>query len=61
MSGVQPIPSTAKEVRKLQLEKLKSLQEELNSLTILENPLEIENICKSIIELKSILEKTKFS
>ena len=40
------------------LEKIKLLEEELNHLNILENPLEIENICKSIIDLKKSLQNS---
>ena len=43
--------------RKSHLEKIKSLEKELLGLTILENPLEIQNICKSIIDIKKNLEK----
>ena len=39
------------------LEKIQVLQDDLARLTILENPVEIERICKSIIDLKKSLEK----
>ncbi len=44
--------------KKRQLEKIRLLEEELNRLTILENPQEIKNICNSIMDLKNQLEKS---
>ena len=40
------------------LKEIKHLEDKLNRLNILENPLEIENICRSIIGLKKNLRKT---
>lgn len=42
---------------KSQLEKIKLLEDELSRLTILENPLEIKDICASIIDIKKNIEK----
>lgn len=39
-----------------QLKKIKSLEDELNHLNILENPQEIKTICLTIIELKKTLQ-----
>ena len=59
MSTPNPILAAgSKDVkRKTHLEKIKLLEEELLRLTILENPLEISIICKSIIDIKKNLEK----
>ena len=40
-----------------QLEKIRLLEDELSRLTILENPLEIKNICTTIIDIKKSIEK----
>ncbi len=40
-----------------QLEKIKLLEDELSRLTILENPLEITDICATIIDIKKNIEK----
>jgi len=60
MSVKNPVRTAAsKEIEKqLDLDKIKSLEGELSRLTILENPLEIKNICNSIIDLKKKLEKS---
>ena len=39
------------------LKKIKLLEDELSRLTILENPLEIQDICTSIIDLKKSIEE----
>jgi hypothetical protein len=39
------------------LDKLKLLEDALSRLTILEHPLEISNICRSIIDIKKNLEE----
>lgn len=53
------LTATAKKELRIQnhLNKIKLLEEELNRLTILENPREIEAICHSIIDLKKMLEQ----
>ena len=60
MSVKNPVRTSAsKEIEKQrQLDKIRLLEEELNRLTILENPQEIKNICNSIIDLKNKLEKS---
>lgn len=59
MSTKNPIlAAKSKEIQKdLPLDKIKLLEDELNQLTILENPIEIQKICNSIIEIKKTLEK----
>ena len=59
MSTPNPIlAADSKAVKiKIHLEKIKLLEEELLRLNILENPLEIKNICESIIDLKKTLVK----
>lgn len=59
MSSENPVLSaSSKEARiKSDLAKIKSLEDELSRLNILENPQEIKNICISIIDIKKDLEK----
>ena len=62
MSSQNPVLSASLKDAQIRsdLAKIKSLEEELNLLNILENPLEIKNICMSIIDIKKGLEKQGF-
>ena len=54
------LPADSKEVQRLyHLGKIKLLEEELNRLTILEHPREIQSLCCKIIRLKQFLQKIK--
>ena len=60
MSTKNPIlTAKSKEIQKdLPLDRIKLLEHELNQLTILENPLEIQEICNRIMDIKKTLQKT---
>lgn len=56
------LPADSKEVQQeYHLGKLKLLEEELNRLTILEHPREIQSLCCKIIRIKNLLQKNKSS
>jgi hypothetical protein len=61
MSNQNPIrPVHTTEIsREDYLKKIRLLKDELNRLTILENPQEIQRICAHIIEIKKMLEKSQ--
>lgn len=59
MSVKNPVRAAVSEEteKQIHLDKIKSLEDELSRLTILENPQEIKNICNSIMDIKEKLAK----